>query len=360
MYGGDDDITSLVEMRHMEEVIANAPLWNKFHRIVERMMAGETIDNDDAEWFDVTTSQIKTKDHCLYAYWYVNDRFELRKIIYASLTLFRGSSPNLNWVDVSDITNMVSLFSTQHYRIPTSGNIACEIQYCTCYDSYDVNSRESDKIEDYGRFIRKLGCPWEIVDYFNGDISLWDVSNVRTMEGMFTGCRFNGDISGWDVSNVENMEGMFGGSSFNQDISKWDVSNVETMILMFANNSHFKGDISGWDVSNVHDMSSMFASSTFDGNINDWDISSVEDMFHMFSNASFNSDISGWDVSSVSSMYAMFEKADFDQDISGWKVRKSCIAKHMFLESMIRDEHIPFSLRDRDEIKMDYEKNDWK
>ena len=39
--------------------------------------------------------------------------------------------------------------------------------------------------------------------YFNGDISKWDVSNVKTMSNMFRNSEFNGDRSKWDVSNVQ-------------------------------------------------------------------------------------------------------------------------------------------------------------
>ena len=38
---------------------------------------------------------------------------------------------------------------------------------------------------------------------FNGNISNWDVSNVKDMSFMFYECtNFNSDISAWDVSNV--------------------------------------------------------------------------------------------------------------------------------------------------------------
>ena len=73
---------------------------------------------------------------------------------------------------------------------------------------------------------------------FNGDISKWNVSNVTTMDYMFSKSEFtgkNGDISNWDVSNVVNMSCMFRDSKFNGDISKWDVSNVVNMSYMFLN-----------------------------------------------------------------------------------------------------------------------------
>jgi len=43
------------------------------------------------------------------------------------------------------------------------------------------------------------------------------------MGEMFNGSEFNGDISRWDVSNVKNMRGMFNRSHFNGDISDWVV-----------------------------------------------------------------------------------------------------------------------------------------
>ena len=70
---------------------------------------------------------------------------------------------------------------------------------------------------------------------FNGDISKWDVSNVENMSNMFHDSKFNGDISDWDVSKVENMSYMFSDSAFDGDISKWDVSNVKNMDFMFYN-----------------------------------------------------------------------------------------------------------------------------
>ena len=92
---------------------------------------------------------------------------------------------------------------------------------------------------------------------FDGDISKWDVSNVTNMRGMFQGCPFNGDISKWDVSSVESMAAMFQKSSFNRDISKWDVRNVEFMGWMFAI-CPFNQDISKWNVRKVKGNKEMF------------------------------------------------------------------------------------------------------
>ena len=59
---------------------------------------------------------------------------------------------------------------------------------------------------------------------FNGDISNWNVSNVKDMMYMFCDSKFNGDISDWDVSKVDWFNATFKNSSFNGDISKWQIN----------------------------------------------------------------------------------------------------------------------------------------
>jgi surface protein len=66
---------------------------------------------------------------------------------------------------------------------------------------------------------------------------------------------FNGDISKWDVSNVKDMSYMFTfNESFNQDISKWDTSKVNNMSWMFREAKTFNQDIGNWNVGNVNAM----------------------------------------------------------------------------------------------------------
>ncbi len=164
----------------------------------------------------------------------------------------QGSSVDLNYLDVSLVTDMSDLFAEDHFLME---------------DNFS----------------------------FNGDISKWNVGNVTDMSGMFQGSSFNGDISKWNVGNVTDMSGMFQGSSFNGDISEWDVSHVTNMKEMFAS-SEFNGDLSQWDVSSVSDMSSMFSYSSFNGDISKWDVSQVIDMSFMLSGPSFNGDISKWEI----------------------------------------------------------------
>jgi len=144
-----------------------------------------------------------------------------------------------------------------------------------------------------------------------------DTSQIDNMQFLFTGLKFDGDISGWDVSNVKDMNAMFYRSTYtgkNGGISKWDVSNVIDMSSMFAK-SNFDGDISNWNVHKVIYMSSMFDSSVFDGDLSNWDVSSVENMNRMFRGSKFTGK---------------------NGDISGWNVKPKCLTKDIFTECELK------------------------
>jgi surface protein len=79
---------------------------------------------------------------------------------------------------------------------------------------------------------------------FNQDISEWDVSNVTDMGKMFWGAeKFNQGIGVWDVSSVTNMKQMFwAASAFNQDLSDWCVKNIDNEPDHFAEQTKLESD----------------------------------------------------------------------------------------------------------------------
>jgi surface protein len=189
----------------------------------------------------------------------VDSREELKDLILRAKKLF-GYNCNLNWIDVSNVTDMSYLFSGSD-------------DACTAFDIV-----EEDLLENNNDF-----------DTFNGDISKWDVSNVTDMSFMFYKSYFNGDISNWNVSNVTDMSGMFKFCDFNGDISKWNVSNVTNMEQMF-NHSKFNGDINNWNISNVTTMREMFYFSDFNKDISKWRIDSKCEITYIFDMCDINND----------------------------------------------------------------------
>ena len=87
----------------------------------------------------------------------VSENKELKDLIDYFIEQF-GNECNLNWIDVSNVTDMSFMFYASK---------------------------------------------------FTGDISQWNVSNVINMASMFYKSVFNGDISNWDVSNVTDKCKMF-------------------------------------------------------------------------------------------------------------------------------------------------------
>ena len=139
------------------------------------------------------------------AIWKPEDKDDLHDMIKAYCEYYNNWTLDLNFIDVSDITDMSFLFAD--------------------------------------------------MPEFNGDISKWDVSNVIKMQGMFQGIIDESDDYINDVSNYEVKFSQF--NKFNGDISQWDVSNVKDMHNMFMG-SEFSGDLRKWKI-NADSTQNMFA-----------------------------------------------------------------------------------------------------
>lgn len=248
----------------------------------------------------------------------------------------------------------------------------------------------------------------------NDDVTKACVSTITDMSNLFTGYdQFNQDISNWDTSSVKTMQGMFVQpmalkSTFNHDLSKWDVSNVENFSEMFLTHVDYDYDLSSWDttsatsfeyfislhhskmdmtdiptnfrnskiqppftrsdldsnlmnsspnrvfeyadVSQVTDFNRLFSYKTFTADISNWDVSSGINFEYMFSDTkNFNGDISNWDVSKGTNFIGMFQYNQFfDQDISNWnttKVTDSFYYSQFRFGAILQHKHIPLSFQ---------------
>jgi len=190
---------------------------------------------------------------------------------------------------------------------------------------------------------------------FNEDLSRWNVCTVERMDGMFFGCtNFVGEwLYSWGdkVGNVITMENMFSDCvNFNQNLGNWNVSNVETMECMFYRCTNFTGeglDTWGDKVSKVINMSNMFSEClSFNQNLCNWNVSNVTHMTWMFEKCKkFKGDGLGeWGdkVINVIEMSFMFSRCTIlNVNISGWALNPYLIGMGMFEQCMI----IPYDCR---------------
>jgi len=182
--------------------------------------------------------------------YYPETKVELKSIMKKEIKK-QGSDANLNIIDVSKIDDMSYLFS----------NFESDIR------NIDIS------LWDVSRVKNMEGMFWGCTE-FNCNLSKWNVGIVRDMYGMFYGCKcFTGDgLDKWDVRWVKDMYGMFFGcTTFNSDLSKWNVSRVEDMEYMFYGCKKFEGErLDKWNVNKVRVMDWMFKGCNSLKKIPDW------------------------------------------------------------------------------------------
>ena len=83
----------------------------------------------------------------------------------------------------------------------------------------------------------------------NIDVSEWDVSNVIHFEGTFFNLEnFNCDLSKWDVSEGKHFESMFYNckSFTGEGLENWNISNAVDIQFMFAYNNSLNFNYEKW------------------------------------------------------------------------------------------------------------------
>ena len=111
---------------------------------------------------------------------------ELRQLIGQELRR-QGPDADLNFIDISLITDMMGLFENTGYEIR----------------NIKIDEWDTSNVTDMSHMF--YNCT-----RFNCDISKWDVSNVTDTTEMFYGCKqFNCDLSSWNLSSLKYSDGMF-------------------------------------------------------------------------------------------------------------------------------------------------------
>lgn len=102
-----------------------------------------------------------------------------------------------------------------------------------------------------------------------GDISSWNVGDVKSFEGMFSNCNSitsaglggNGAFSSWNTASLTNTAYMFQGCNSLKTVLmyNWNTSHLKNASFMFQNAGIDSFEMTGWDTTNLTNISSMFA-----------------------------------------------------------------------------------------------------
>ena len=228
-----------------------------------------------------------------------------------------------------------------------------------------------------------------------GQISVWDVSSVVSMDGLFLGKDMVGvDISEWKTPSLRSADYMFGDdsrpSAYISGFCSWDVTRVLDLDKMlsglgiegmrFCDPSWMRSDLYLHNMmyenaacgecsgitpyslgmryenfqkddygekfvatnANIHSAVANTIAGRSDGTwahpnhgpISEWDTSAVTDMSYLFQHLTdFSADISGWDTSRVTNMKHMFDETkNFDMHLD-WDTSRLVSVDSMFIDS---------------------------
>lgn len=132
--------------------------------------------------------------------------------------------------DDVDITISKKYVLTNSFKNPKTNVFACVNAFYK--EMEDAGISRDDNPHIWGRLdvkkVSNMTALFAFADIANADLSSWDTSNVKIMEGMFYKSTFNNNsISHWNVGSCENFLRMFTFCDFSGDISHWNLKEIE-------------------------------------------------------------------------------------------------------------------------------------
>lgn len=211
-----------------------------------------------------------------------------------------------------------------------------------------------------------------VKDLIIGNLNTSQVENMRYMFGSDdsnTGTVSPSpiDLSHFDTSNVRDMEGMFQGSHLpNIDVRHFDVGRVTNLSFTFARLKNVTSlDLSGWNTRNVTNMNSTFVYSEeiTDLNVSGWQNDSATDMAAMFGRLTNlrNFQHTGFTTKNVRIMEFMFSHchALANLDLREFDTSNATHMKYMFEEMTALSSLDVSSFRTHNVVDMSFMFSNW-
>ena len=234
----------------------------------------------------------------------------------------------------------------------------------------DTTGIDTSKTKDM-RFMFHSGGKL-VKDLIIGNLNTSQVENMRYMFGSDdsnTGTVSPSpiDLSHFNTSNVRDMEGMFQGSHLpNIDVRHFDVGRVTNLSFTFARLKNVTSlDLSGWNTRNVTNMNSTFVYSEeiTDLNVSGWQNDSTTDMAAMFGRLTNlrNFQHTGFTTKNVRIMEFMFSHchALANLDLREFDTSNATHMKYMFEEMTALSSLDVSSFRTHNVVDMSFMFSNW-
>lgn len=228
-----------------------------------------------------------------------------KDFLYKIYLLFKGNYLNLNWIDVSGMTELPYTF--QDWGNDTN-------KHSTAF-SRTANDEPIKTIID---------------------ISGWDVKSVKTMEGIFKNTNIIIKAGGWELDSCINLrEAFYKAKHIDKSIGTWKFKKLENLSSTFAYAENIEADISKWDTSKVifmyHTFEKTLLLSGFAECIGNINVGSALDFTACFKEARGWCDLSKWNVHKGKKFNSMFYNSDiYDANINGWDMSNAIDINNMF------------------------------